>query len=212
MFQYVRHKQVILEAYDQQCDEAAKIFAEYQRRIHQYVDQARDIRMLITGSANDVVDDLHAPGEKAVYSAIKGLRSSDDSVLIEMSREKNTRKACETLAAHMTEKIRTTFPAYEGSGISMNSQIDAAKLSLDLDGEIPEDIKVIIRDALKNPPLLLQSITTYALRSSALIHRETEKIEIRAVAESLRCFSELSVCLVALSSFFLLIFFIGSLC
>lgn len=31
-----------LEAYDQQCDEAAKIFVEYHRCIRYYVTQARD--------------------------------------------------------------------------------------------------------------------------------------------------------------------------
>lgn len=36
-----RHKQVTLEAYDQQCDESARIFAEYHKRIQIYVDQAR---------------------------------------------------------------------------------------------------------------------------------------------------------------------------
>ncbi|KAL5723269.1 hypothetical protein ACHQM5_006686 [Ranunculus cassubicifolius] len=39
-----RHKQVMLEAYDQQSDEAARIFAEYQKRLHYYVIQARDSR------------------------------------------------------------------------------------------------------------------------------------------------------------------------
>ncbi|XP_010928500.1 AUGMIN subunit 5 isoform X1 [Elaeis guineensis] len=182
-----RHKQVMLEAYDQQCDEATKIFAEYQRRLHHYVNQARDVRRLTTGSAVDAVDDPHAHGEKeAVYSTVKGNRSSDDIILIETSRERNIRKACETLAAHMIERIRSTFPAYEGSGISLNAQLDAAKLGLDLDGEVPEDIKTVALDALKNPYLLLQSITTYTSRVNMLIHRETEKIDIRADAELLR--------------------------
>ncbi|WOK95413.1 AUGMIN subunit 5 [Canna indica] len=182
-----RHKQVMLEAYDQQCDEAAKIFAEYQRRLHHYVDQARDVRRLTTGSTTDVVDELHSPSEKeAVYSTVKGTRSSEDIVLVETSRERNTRKACETLASHMIERIQTTFPAYEGSGISINSQIDAAKLGIDLDGEVLANVKEIIKDALKNPSILLESITTYTLRVSSLIHRESEKIDIRADAELLR--------------------------
>lgn len=176
---------MMLEAFDQQCDEAVKIFAEYQRRLHQFVDQARDVRRLSTGS--DVVDDLHGQDEKeSVYSTVKVNRSSDDVILIETSRERNTRKACESLAAYMMEKITSTFPAYEGNGISLNSQIDAAKLGIDLDGEVPQDVKAIIMQALKNPSLLLQSITMYTSRVNAVIHRETEKIDIRADAELLR--------------------------
>nr|XP_019703980.1 AUGMIN subunit 5 [Elaeis guineensis] len=86
----------------------------------------------------------------------------------------------------MIERIHSTFPAYEGSGINLNPQLDAAKLGLDLDGEVPEDIKTVALDALKNPYLLLQSITTYTSRVNMLIHRETEKIDIRADAELLR--------------------------
>lgn len=179
-----RHKQVILEAYDQQCDEAAKIFAEYQRRLHHYVGQARDVRRLI--SNNDVTDELRTPGEKAVYSTVKGIRSLEDIVLVETSRERDTRKACEVLASHMIEKIRRTFPAYEGMGVNLNSQIDAAKLGIEFDGEIPEDAKAIVRDKLKNPSLLLQSINSCAMRDSTLIHKETEKIDIRVDAELLR--------------------------
>ncbi|ONK67780.1 uncharacterized protein A4U43_C05F3700 [Asparagus officinalis] len=86
-----RHKQVMLEAYDQQSDESAKIFAEYQRRLHQYVNQARDVRRLSTGSCDaDVVDDLHILGEKeAVYSTVKGNKISDDIILIENLSERN---------------------------------------------------------------------------------------------------------------------------
>ncbi|XP_072980207.1 AUGMIN subunit 5 isoform X1 [Typha angustifolia] len=181
-----RHKQVMLETYNQQCDEAAKIFAEYQRRLHQYVDQARDIRRSST-STEDAAEDLQAHCEKEeVYSTVKGNKSSDDIVLIETSREKTIRRACETLAADMIERIHSTFPAYDGCGVNVNSQLDGAKLGLDLDGEVPEDVKVIAIDALKNPSLLLQAITTYTLRVRTHIHRETEKIDIRADAELLR--------------------------
>lgn len=177
---------MILEAYDQQCDEAAKIFAEYQRRLHHYVDQARDVRRLITSGNNDVADELRTHGEKAVYSTVKGIRSLEDIVLVETSRERDTQKACEVLASHMIEKIRRTFPAYEGMGVNLNSQIDAAKLGIEFDGEIPEDAKAIVRDKLKNPSLLLQSITSCAMRDSTLIHKDTEKIDIRVDAELLR--------------------------
>ncbi|OAY78970.1 AUGMIN subunit 5 [Ananas comosus] len=181
-----RHKQVMLEAYDQQCDEAAKIFAEYQRRLHQYVNQARDIRRLNTSGA-DAAEDLQVHIEKeAVYSTVKGNRLLDDVVLIETSQERNIRKACETLAGCMIEVIHSTFPAYEGSGINVNSQLDAVKLGIDLEGEIPEDVKAVATDALNNPLLLLQSITMYTSRVKTLIHKETEKIDIRADAELLR--------------------------
>ncbi|ONK56479.1 uncharacterized protein A4U43_C10F9140 [Asparagus officinalis] len=188
MDRHARHKQVMLEAYDQQCDEAAKIFAEYQRRLHQYVNQARDIRRLSTGSSDgDVVDDHHIIGEKeAVYSTVKGNKTSDDIILVETSSERNIRTACEVLAAQMIERIRSTFPAYEGNGINLNSQLEAAKLGIELYSELPEDVKVVAIDALRNPSLLLQSISLYTSRVSSLIHRESEKIDIRADAELLR--------------------------
>lgn len=177
-----RHKQVMLEAYDEQCDEAARIFAEYQRRIHQYVVQARDVRRLsVAGDA----DDLRGETE-AVYSTVRGNRSSGDIVVVETSRERSVRKACETLADHIVDKIRCNFPAYEGSGISLSSQLDVGKLGLDLDSEIPDDVKAVATDALRNPALLLQSITVYTSRVNTLIHRETEKIDIKADAELLR--------------------------
>lgn len=179
---------MILEAYDQQCDEAAKIFAEYQRRLHQYVNQARDIRRLSSGSSDtDSVDDLHTLGDKeAIYSTVKGNKSSDDIILIETSTERNIRMACEALAAEMIERIRSTFPAYDGSGINLNSQLEAAKLGVELHSELPEDVKAAAIDALRNPSLLLQSMTLFTSRVSTLIHRESEKIDIRADAELLR--------------------------
>ncbi|KAK8916469.1 hypothetical protein KSP39_PZI022463 [Platanthera zijinensis] len=182
-----RHKQVMLEAYDQQCDEAAKIFAEYQKRLHQYVSQARDVKRLSTGSAADSVDDIHLPGEKeAVYSTVKGSKLSDDIILIETSQERNIRLACESLSKLMIEKIQSTFPGFEGSAINPSSQIDVAKFIIELEAEVPDDVKAIVVDSLKNPSMLLQSITTYALRFNSLIHRDTEKIDVRADAELLR--------------------------
>lgn len=179
---------MILEAYDQQCDEAAKIFAEYQRRLHQYVNQARDIRRLSSGSSDtDSVDDPHTLGDKeAIYSTVKGNKSSDDIILIETSTERNIRMACEALATEMIERIRSTFPAYDGNGINLNSQLEAAKLGVELDSELPEDVKAAAIDALRNPSLLLQSMTLFTSRVSTLIHRESEKIDIRADAELLR--------------------------
>ncbi|XP_077214642.1 HAUS augmin-like complex subunit isoform X2 [Tasmannia lanceolata] len=182
-----RHKQAMLEAYFQQCNEAAKIFAEYQKRLHYYVSQARDAQRSSSGVSFDVVDDFHANSEKeAVYSTVKGNRSSDDVILIETTRERNIRKACETLAAHMIEKIRNTFPAYEGTGIHVDPQLEAAKLGIDFDGEMPDDVKAAALNALRNPPQLLQAVTAYTSRVKTLIHREAEKIDIRADAELLR--------------------------
>ncbi|KAF6144691.1 hypothetical protein GIB67_006183 [Kingdonia uniflora] len=181
-----RHKQVMLEAYDQQCDEAAKIFAEYQRRLHYYVNQARDAQRFSVGTV-DSVDDFHANSDKeAVYTTVKGKRSSDDVILIETARERNIRNACESLAVHMVEKIRTSFPAYEGSGIHLNPQLEVAKLGIDFDGELPDEVKALVENALNNPSQLLQAITAYTLRLKTLIKREAEKIDIRADAELLR--------------------------
>lgn len=183
-----RHKQVMLEAYDQQCDEAAKIFAEYQRRLHQYVNEARDIRRLSTGGSDtDTVEDIRSFSEKeTVYSTVKGNKSSEDTILIETSSERNIRLACESIAAHTIERIRNTFPSYEGSGVNLNNQLEDAKLSIELDGDLPEDIKAVALDALRTPSLLLQSLSLYTSRISAIIHKECEKIDTRADAELLR--------------------------
>ncbi|KAL6846617.1 hypothetical protein ACP4OV_024065 [Aristida adscensionis] len=182
-----RHKQVMLEAYEQQCDEACKIFAEYQRRLHQYVNQARDVRRSSVGMAGaaDAVNDMQLQNDRDdLYSAVKSNRLSDD--LVETAGERSIRKACETLASEMIETIRNSFPAFEGSGINSSCQLDAAKLGIDLDGEIPTDVKAVALDSLKNPSMLLQSIITYTSRMKTLIHRETDKIDIRADAELLR--------------------------
>ncbi|KAG0451170.1 hypothetical protein HPP92_026377 [Vanilla planifolia] len=81
-----RYKQVMLEAYDQQCDEATKIFVEYQKQLHQYVSQAKDIRRLITDNAADSIGEIHLHNEKeAVYIMVKGSKSSDDVIFIETS-------------------------------------------------------------------------------------------------------------------------------
>ncbi|KAK2663181.1 hypothetical protein Ddye_001755 [Dipteronia dyeriana] len=182
-----RHKQVMLEAYDQQCDEAAKIFAEYHKRLRQYVNQARDAQRTSSDSSVEMVNSITANSEKeAVYSTVKGNKLADDFILIETTRERNIRKACESLAAHILDKIRFSFPAYEGSGIHSNPQLDAAKLGSDFEGEIPDEVRTVIVNCLKSPPQLLQAITGYTLRLKTMISRETEKIDVRADAETLR--------------------------
>ncbi|KDP24304.1 hypothetical protein JCGZ_25600 [Jatropha curcas] len=182
-----RHKQVMLEVYDQQCDEAAKIFAEYHKRLSHYVNQARDAQRSSVDSSIEVVSSFSANSEKeAVYSTVKGTKSADDVILIETTREKHIRKACESLAVHMIERIRNSFPAYEGSGIHLNPQLETAKLGIDFDGELPDEVRTVIGNCLKNPPQLLQAITAYTLRLKTLISREIEKIDVREDAETLR--------------------------
>ncbi|KAL9343736.1 hypothetical protein Peur_064167 [Populus x canadensis] len=182
-----RHKQVMLEAYDQQCDEAAKIFAEYHKRLHQYVNQARDAQRFSIDSSHEEVSSFSANSIKeAVYSTVKGTKSADDVILIETTWERNIRKACESLAIYMVERISNSFPAYEGSGIHLNPQSEAAKLGMDFDGDIPDDVRTVIVNCLKNPPHLLRAITAYTLRLKTLVSREIEKIDVRADAELLR--------------------------
>ncbi|PPE00120.1 hypothetical protein GOBAR_DD02837 [Gossypium barbadense] len=182
-----RHKQVVLEAYDQQCDDAAKIFAEYHKRLHQYVNQARDAQRSSVDSSIEVISNYSGNSEKeAVYSTVKGTKAADDVILIETTRERNVRKACESLADRMIEKVRNSFPAYEGNGIHLSPQSEVAKLGFDFDGEIPDEVRIVIVNCLKNPPQLLQAISTYTSRLKTLISREIEKVDVRADAEALR--------------------------
>lgn len=181
-----RHKQVMLEAYEQQCDEAAKIFAEYQKRLHHYVNQARGVQRSTASTAYDSHENINTKlGKESVYSTVKGNESSDDVIVIETTRERHIRKACENLTTYMINKIRNTFPAYEGIGVHLDPHSDADKL-FELDGEVPDDVKAVAIDALKNPSLLLQNVSTYNSRVTSMIHNETEKIDIKADAELLR--------------------------
>jgi hypothetical protein len=86
----------------------------------------------------------------------------------------------------MVEKIQSSFPAYEGSGVLSNPQAEAAKLGFDFDGQIPDEVRTVIVNCLKSPPLLLQAITAYTSHLKSLISREIEKIDVRADAEILR--------------------------
>lgn len=181
-----RHKQVMLESYDQQCDEAAKIFAEYHKRLRYYVNQARDAQRSSIDSV-DLATSIHTSSEKdSVYSTVRGSKSTDDIILIETARERNIRKACESIVEQMIEKIRSSFPAYEGCGIHLNSQSEAAKLGFEFDGEISEEVRAVIISCSKNPPQLLLAITSYTERLKSMITREIEKIDVRADAETLR--------------------------
>ncbi|KAK2413201.1 AUGMIN subunit [Trifolium repens] len=182
-----RHKQVMLEAYDRQCDEASRIFAEYHKRLCYYINQARDAQRSGVDSSVEMVNSFSAKNEKeSVYSTVKSSKSADDVIVIETTREKNIRKACEALVAYMVEKIQSSFPAYEGSGVLSNPQAEAAKLGFDFDGQIPDEVRTVIVNCLKSPPLLLQAITAYTSHLKSLISREIEKIDVRADAEILR--------------------------
>jgi len=177
----------MLEAYDRQCDEASRIFAEYHKRLCYYINQARDAQRSGVDSSVEMVNSFSAKNEKeAVYSTVKGSKSSDDVIVIETTREKNIRKACESLVAYMVEKIQSSFPAYEGNGVLANPQAEAAKLGFDFDGQIPDEVRTVIVNCLKSPPLLLQAVTAYTSHLKSLISREIEKIDVRADAEILR--------------------------
>ncbi|KAK6913400.1 HAUS augmin-like complex subunit 5 [Dillenia turbinata] len=182
-----RHKQAMLEAYDRQCDEATRIFAEYHKRLRYYVNQARDAHRSSVDSSLEVVSSFkESDGKEAVYSTVKGTKSADDVILIETTRERNIRKACEALATNMVNQIRASFPAYEGNGLHLNPQLEAANLGFDFDGEVPDDVNSVIVHCLNSPPQLLQAISSYTLRLKSLINGEIGIIDVRADAEMLR--------------------------
>ncbi|XP_010552404.1 PREDICTED: AUGMIN subunit 5-like isoform X3 [Tarenaya hassleriana] len=177
----------MLEAYDQQCDEAARIFAEYHKRLQVYVNQARDAQRSCVDSSTDVSSSLSTNSvREAVYSTVKGSKSADDVILIETAQERNIRKACESLASYMIERIRNSFPAYEGNGIHSHPEMEATKLGFEYNGEIFDEMRTVIANCLRSPPVLLQAIAVYTLRLKTLISREIEKIDARADAEILR--------------------------
>ncbi|KAF2535078.1 hypothetical protein F2Q68_00018750 [Brassica cretica] len=159
-----RHKQVMLEAYDQQCDEAARIFAEYHKRLQIYVNQARG--KLSTNSERD--------------TSVRGSKSADDDDVILVG------KACESLASRMVEGICNSFPAYEGNGVHSHPELETAKLSFEYDGEMSDEMRAVILSCLSSPPLLLQAIAAHSLRLKTLIAKEIERVDVRADAETLR--------------------------
>lgn len=184
-----RHKQVMLDAYDQQCDEAVMIFSEYHKRLRLYVTQVKNTKQLDTDSSSsmEVATGFQIDNEKEdVYSTVKGSKPSDDVILIETNRESKIRKACESLAVQMIERIRSSFPAYEGNGIHSNPKIEASKLGFDVNGDIPNEVHDVIVNCLKSPPQLLLAITTYTQRLKSLITKEIEKIDVRGDADMLR--------------------------
>ncbi|ESQ32542.1 hypothetical protein EUTSA_v10003675mg [Eutrema salsugineum] len=182
-----RHKQAMLEAYDQQCDEAARIFAEYHKRLQIYVNQARDAQRSSLDSSSDLSSKLSTNIEReAVYSSVKGSKLADDVILVETTRERNIRKACESLASHMVDRICNSFPAYEGNGIHSQPELETTKLGFEYDGEISDEMRAVILNCLSSPPQLLQAIAAHTVRLKTLISREIEKVDVRADAETLR--------------------------
>lgn len=173
-----RHKQVLLESYEHRVEQTARIFAEYSRRLHAYVEHAREAQRGKTGSPDSSPDFLHG--------AVKSGQPA--TVVPETPRERSVRQACEALAEDLTHKIRTTFSAYDGGGVHPDhTQLEVAKLGFEVDGDsIPEEVQETALALLKSPPLLLQALAAFTSRIVAAIARETEEIDIRADAERLR--------------------------
>lgn len=68
-----------MKAYEQQCDEATNIFAEYHKRLHYHVNQARNDQRLSDDSSDEISNSFSANSEKeAVYSTVKGNKSADE--------------------------------------------------------------------------------------------------------------------------------------
>ncbi|KAI5055330.1 hypothetical protein GOP47_0030475 [Adiantum capillus-veneris] len=184
-----RHRQVMLEAYDERCEQAACIFAEYQRRLHRYVEHAMDVQRGKAGS--DASPDAlasHSELDTVYATSVKGGKPADGApILIETVAERNVRKSCEALAAQVLERIKGVFPAYDGIGNRNEVGAEERKLGMDMDWElIPEVAKGTASSLLKNPPQLLRALAGYTAQILASIIREIEKIDIKADAERLR--------------------------
>ena len=174
-----RHKQVLLESYEQRFEQTSRIFSEYSRRLHTYVEHAREAQRGKTAGLPD-------PGLELTHGPMKGGQLANQ-ILIETPRERAIRQACESLAENLVEKIRTTFPAYDGGGSHPDPQLEVAKLGFEIDGDgISEEVRDTALTLLKTPPLLLQAMAAYTSRIVAVVARETEEIDIRADAERLR--------------------------
>mgnify|MGYP000314776284 FL=1 len=184
-----RHKQLLLEAYDGRFEQAARIFAEYQRRLHRYVEHAVDVQRGKLGGSEAAPDPLAHRDLDTVYAIpLKGGKSIDSgTILIETTAERNVRKTCETLAAMLIERIKTTFPAYDGVGNQKDGGADERKIGMDINWEtIPDSIKETAVNLLKNPPQLLRAIAGYTAQVNDAIIREIEKFDVKADAEKLR--------------------------
>ncbi|KAI7750583.1 hypothetical protein M8C21_022492, partial [Ambrosia artemisiifolia] len=181
-----RHKKVMLEAYDAQCDVAARIFTQYHKHLCSYVNKVKNSQRADAASLVAAMAGFHVDDEKgAVYSTIRSLTPAGEEVL-ETNRERDIQKACELLAEQTTEKISESFPAYNGNGIHSNPQLEASKLGVDFDGDVPEEVQDVILDCLKSPPRFLLDVTAYTQRLKFVVAEEIEKFDARADAELLR--------------------------
>ncbi|CAK9189720.1 unnamed protein product [Sphagnum troendelagicum] len=179
----LRHKQVLLESYDQRCEQSSRIFMEYWRRLHIYVDHAREVQRGKSGGSEAALESIHATS----ITTTGGRLAEGNHILIETAQERSIRQACEGIAANLLEKIRTSFPAYNGGGGHADAQLEVAKLGFEGDGDgISEEVRETATSLLKNPPLLLRALAAYTSRVVAMLAREIEKIDIRADAERLR--------------------------
>ena len=176
---------MLLESYDQRSEQSTRIFMEYWKRLHVYVEHARDAHRGKT-LPSDFAPERVQSSTDANFSTSASV-SDDKQILRETSQERSIRQACEALSAGLLDKIRSSLPAYDGGSSQFDGQLEVAKLSFEVDGDgIPEEVKEIAINLLKNPPLLLQAMADYSRRIVVSIDSETEKIDIRADAERLR--------------------------
>ncbi|KAL0642674.1 hypothetical protein Bca4012_040964 [Brassica carinata] len=110
-----RHKQVMLEAYDQQCDEAARIFAEYHKRLQIYVNQARG--KLSTNSQREADDDVILVGKACESLASRMVERICDSF-----------PAYEGNGVHLNPELETAKLSFEYDG-EMSDEMRAVILS-----------------------------------------------------------------------------------
>lgn len=179
----------MLDAYDGRFEQAARIFAEYQRRLHRYVEHAVDVQRGKLGGLEAVPDPLAHTDLDAVYPMpLKGVKAADNGTIrIETVAERSVRKSCEALAAQLIERIRIIFPAYDGVGSQRDGSADERKIGMDIDWEtIPDNIKETAVNLLKNPPQLLRAMAGYTAQVLAAVVREIEKFDVKADAEKLR--------------------------
>lgn len=172
---------MLLESYEHRVEQTARIFAEYSRRLHAYVEHAREAQRAKTGSPD-------ASPDRVVFKSGNQPAANGNQAVPETPRERSVRQACEALAEDLTHKIRTTFSAYDGGGSHPDhTHLEVAKLGFEVDGDsIPEEVQDTALALLKSPPLLLQALAAFTSRVVAAIARETEDIDIRADAERLR--------------------------
>jgi hypothetical protein len=156
---------------------------EYWRWLHIYVDHAREVQRGKSGGSEAALESIHATS----ITTTGGRLVEGNHILIETAQERSIRQACEGIAANLLEKIRTSFPAYNGGGGHADAQLEVAKLGFEGDGDgISEEVRETATSLLKNPPLLLRALAAYTSRVVAMLAREIEKIDIKADAERLR--------------------------